>query len=142
MGMRCLTGEKSDMWHLVAKELNLPTPSHDDGYYVEYLDGHSLTSWFDKASVVKYYFYSTAGRPVLGAGEFLLEADPDGDIRADIHKRPLLYGTFMRMVGLMEADMEKYRERHDTPCPDGEAEYAEWEEQQAEIQLRYKFVWA
>lgn len=136
MGMRCMTGEKSQTWHIVANLLNLPHPA--DAEVVEYLGGDDLREWFRLASIVKAYFHQMTGYPVM----MLDELDEDGKIFDDVQARPLVYATFMRLSGLMQADEARWREEYERKHPVGIDDDDAWEEREAEMNEKYRFVWA
>lgn len=136
MGMRCMTGEKSQTWHIVANLLNLPHPA--DAEVVEYLGGDDLQEWFRLASIVKAYFHQMTGYPVM----MLDELDEDGKIFDDVQARPLVYATFMRLSGLMQADEARWREEYERKHPVGIDNDDAWEEREAEMNEKYRFVWA
>ena len=127
MGQRCVTGEKSTKWRLVARALNLPLPTDEDCY--EHLSGDDLVAWHNLGMSVEAV-----------ANEW---REGEAELIKDIELRPLVYAQFMRLVGVMDADRAEWENefQREHPLP-FDCSHEEWEARDAEMAEKYKFIWA
>lgn len=109
---------------MVAEQLGLPAPKHYEEEYCSRLQGTDADEWFKLAGVVRNHCLLHLDRrsPTGPRSEYVDRNDPDVRIRSDLRARPLLYMTFMELVGVMDAAFGEHERKLELMYP-----WHEWE---------------